>query len=182
MGDHIALCYQLASQPIHLLHRGPRCGHLRLGLLTGSTAVGASVKAASAVEATSEPHPWPLRLPSPPSYNTPPYEALHMPFSIRPYRRFPVHCSVTYNAGPFQGQAPCGVSRVRAGDSPAICPCDQVKPSPRPTRSQMSNASRFLKPWSAGRGGRSLQWRILQSSRILAPGSSITSIDWCRNL
>ena len=26
-----------------------------------------------------------------------------MPFSIRPYRRFPVQCSVTYNAGPFQG-------------------------------------------------------------------------------
>jgi PilZ domain len=27
-----------------------------------------------------------------------------MPFSIRPYRRFPVHCAVTYNAGSFQGQ------------------------------------------------------------------------------
>jgi hypothetical protein len=27
-----------------------------------------------------------------------------MPFSIRPYRRFPVLCSVTYNAGPFQGK------------------------------------------------------------------------------
>jgi hypothetical protein len=27
-----------------------------------------------------------------------------MPFSIRPYRRFPVQCVVTYNAGPFQGQ------------------------------------------------------------------------------
>jgi hypothetical protein len=27
-----------------------------------------------------------------------------MPFSIRPYRRFPLQCSVTYNAGPFQGQ------------------------------------------------------------------------------
>ena len=27
-----------------------------------------------------------------------------MPFIIRPYRRFPVHCSVTYNTGPFQGQ------------------------------------------------------------------------------
>jgi hypothetical protein len=27
-----------------------------------------------------------------------------MPFSIRPHRRFPVQCSVTYNAGPFQGQ------------------------------------------------------------------------------
>ena len=27
-----------------------------------------------------------------------------MPFSIRPHRRFPVHCAVTYNAGPLQGQ------------------------------------------------------------------------------
>jgi PilZ domain len=27
-----------------------------------------------------------------------------MPFSLRPYRRFPMRCSVTYNAGPFQGQ------------------------------------------------------------------------------
>ena len=27
-----------------------------------------------------------------------------MPFSIRPHRRFPVQCAVTYNAGPFQGQ------------------------------------------------------------------------------
>ena len=27
-----------------------------------------------------------------------------MPFSIRPYRRFPVHCPVSYNAGPSQGQ------------------------------------------------------------------------------
>ncbi len=28
-----------------------------------------------------------------------------MPFSIRPFRRFPVHCSVTYNATPFQHAA-----------------------------------------------------------------------------
>jgi hypothetical protein len=27
-----------------------------------------------------------------------------MPFLIRLYRRFPVQCSVTYRAGPFQGQ------------------------------------------------------------------------------
>jgi hypothetical protein len=26
-----------------------------------------------------------------------------MPFVLRPYRRFPLQCSVTYNAGPFQG-------------------------------------------------------------------------------
>jgi hypothetical protein len=27
-----------------------------------------------------------------------------MPFSIRSFRRFPLQCSVTYNAGPFLGQ------------------------------------------------------------------------------
>ena len=27
-----------------------------------------------------------------------------MPFTIRSHRRFPVQCSVTYNAGPFRGQ------------------------------------------------------------------------------
>ena len=27
-----------------------------------------------------------------------------MPFSIRPFHRFPVPCAVTYHAGPFQGQ------------------------------------------------------------------------------
>lgn len=26
-----------------------------------------------------------------------------MPFSIRPYKRFPMHCSATYNAGHFEG-------------------------------------------------------------------------------
>ncbi len=26
-----------------------------------------------------------------------------MPFTIRPYRRFPVHCSVTYQTGLFEG-------------------------------------------------------------------------------
>ena len=26
-----------------------------------------------------------------------------MPFVLRPFRRFPVQCPVTYNAGPFQG-------------------------------------------------------------------------------
>jgi hypothetical protein len=27
-----------------------------------------------------------------------------MPFVLRPFRRFPVQCAATYNAGPFQGQ------------------------------------------------------------------------------
>ena len=29
-----------------------------------------------------------------------------MPVMLRPYRRFPVQCAVTYNAGPFQEQSP----------------------------------------------------------------------------
>ena len=41
-----------------------------------------------------------LAVSSVPSYNMPPCEA-PMPFSIRPFRRFPVQCFVTYNAGPF---------------------------------------------------------------------------------
>ncbi len=27
-----------------------------------------------------------------------------MPLTLRSFRRFPVHCAVTYHAGPFQGQ------------------------------------------------------------------------------
>jgi hypothetical protein len=38
---------------------------------------------------------------APSFYNTPPCEA-PMPFSTRPSHRFPVHCSVTYNAESFQ--------------------------------------------------------------------------------
>ncbi|MFI5223788.1 MAG: PilZ domain-containing protein [Nitrospirales bacterium] len=43
-----------------------------------------------------------LRFDCLPSYNTPPCEAA-MPFSIRLFRRFPVHCVVSYSAGPFTG-------------------------------------------------------------------------------
>jgi len=45
-----------------------------------------------------------------------------MPFSIRPFRRYPVHCSVMYNAGPFKDMAPCGIFRVLVGDSLVTCP------------------------------------------------------------
>jgi len=51
-----------------------------------------------------------------------------MPFSIRPYRRFPVQCSATYNAGPFQGQGlvwvrneEYGVETVVADDATLDC-------------------------------------------------------------
>lgn len=45
-----------------------------------------------------------------------------MPFSIRPFRRFPVQCLVTCHAGPFQGQGTfwnlsCTGWRL-SGDSP----------------------------------------------------------------
>jgi hypothetical protein len=45
-----------------------------------------------------------------------------MPFTLRPYRRFPVQCSVTYNAGPFQGQGTVWnltcIGRRLSGDLP----------------------------------------------------------------
>lgn len=45
-----------------------------------------------------------------------------MRFTIRPFRRFPVQCPVTYNAGPFHGQGTvwnlsCSGWRI-AGDLP----------------------------------------------------------------
>jgi len=54
-----------------------------------------------------------------------------MSFSIRPYRRFPLQCSVTYNAGPFQGQGTVwnlsctgwrlsGDLPMRPGESPSL--------------------------------------------------------------
>jgi len=35
-----------------------------------------------------------------------------MPFSIRPFRRFPVQCSVTYNAGPLLKQPLAYFTRI----------------------------------------------------------------------
>jgi hypothetical protein len=53
-----------------------------------------------------------------------------MPFTLRPFRRFPMYCAVTYNAGPFQGQgtlwnlwhiglATPGDLQMRPGETPA---------------------------------------------------------------
>ena len=42
-----------------------------------------------------------------------------MPFLIRPLRRFPVQCAVTYNAGLFQGQGTAwNLSEVRMWQEP----------------------------------------------------------------
>jgi hypothetical protein len=83
-----------------------------------------------------------------------------MPFLIRPSRRFPVCCAVTYQSGPFEGHGTVGISPSRAGASLAICPCDQENPSRSSSRSRMSNVSRCLKRWPGGREGRSLQLRM----------------------
>ena len=90
-----------------------------------------------------------------------PCEAL-MCFSIRPYPRFRVQCSVTNNAGSFQGQARSGISHVLTGCSPVICRCDRGKPSRSRSRSRMSNALKRPQPWCGGQGGRSLRSRISQ--------------------
>ena len=78
-----------------------------------------------------------------------------MPFPSRPSLRFPVRCSVTYNAGPFQAKVPSGISRILSGDSPEICRCDRGKPSCSRSRFRMSHALRSLKRWPDGREDRS---------------------------
>jgi len=88
-----------------------------------------------------------------------------MAFTLRPCRRFPVQCSVTYNAGPFQGRGAvlnlsCSGWRL-SGDVPL-----------RPGETlclivTLPNAQRIEDPeavlgWSRGR---SLGWRVLLSCR-----------------
>jgi len=51
----------------------------------------------------------------PPTMRPPPYEA-PMPFSIRPHRRFPVFCPITYHAGLHEGHdGRCGVRHEYCG-------------------------------------------------------------------
>jgi hypothetical protein len=55
-----------------------------------------------------------------------------MPFSIRPFRRFPVQCAATYNVGPFQGHGTvwnvsCTGWRL-SGDLPMGPPCAFLSP------------------------------------------------------
>jgi hypothetical protein len=70
-----------------------------------------------------------------------------MPCSIRPYRRFPVQCSVTYNGGPFQGQGTiwnlsCTGWRL-SGDLP-MGPGEILSLT---SGCRMNIGLRFLKPW-----------------------------------
>ena len=62
--------------------------------------------------------------PSNSPYNTPPCEVL-MPFTIRPDRRFPVCCPVTYQCGLFEGHGTVWNLSLAGGGSLAISPCDQ---------------------------------------------------------
>ena len=75
-----------------------------------------------------------------------------MPFSIRPFRRFPVQCSVTYNAGPFQGQGTIWNVSCTGWRLFGDLPMDQGKPFLSPSHSRMSNVSRCRKPWFDSRG------------------------------
>jgi len=52
-----------------------------------------------------------------------------MPFLIRPYRRFPVHCTGVYNTGSFQGQGTLWNFSCSVRHSQMICPCVQGKSS-----------------------------------------------------
>ena len=104
-----------------------------------------------------------------------------MPFLIRPFRGFPVQCSVTYNAGPFQGEGTVwNLSYTGwrlSGDLP-------MRPGETLSLTvTLPNERRIIVPKRScgGHKVRGLPWRISPSSRILAPGSNITAHGWCRN-
>ena len=83
-----------------------------------------------------------------------------MPFSIRPYRRFPVHGFVTYHAGPFQGHSTawnpsCTGCRL-SGDLP-MRPGETVSLTVTLPNEQRIEIPEAVVRWS--REGRSLPWR-----------------------
>ena len=83
-----------------------------------------------------------------------------MPFSIRPYHRFPAHCVSTYNTRPFQGQAPswnlsCTGCRL-SGDLP-MRPGETVSLTVTLSNEQRIEVPEAVVRWS--REGRSLPWR-----------------------
>ena len=80
-----------------------------------------------------------------------------MPFSIRPYRRFPVQCSVMYNAGQFQGQVTvwnlsCFGWRL-SGDLP-MRPKEPLSLTVTLPNEQCIEIPKAVMRWSRGQGGR----------------------------
>lgn len=76
-----------------------------------------------------------------------------MSFVIRPYRRFPVQCSVTYNAGPFQGKGmvwnlSCSGWRI-AGDLP-MRPGETLSLTVTLTNEQRIEVPEAVVRWSRG--------------------------------
>ena len=78
-----------------------------------------------------------------------------MVFSIHPYCRVPVQCSVTYNAGPFQGQGSvwnlsCAGRRL-SGDWP-LPPDEALSLTVTLPNEQRIIIPKFVVRWSTGAG------------------------------
>ena len=97
-----------------------------------------------------------------------------MPFVLRPDRRFSVQCSVTYNAGPSQGQGKVwilsstgwrlsGDLQMRRGKTLSL---SITLPS-----EQRIQVAEVVVRWSRGP---EFAVETLESSRTVVPGSSIT--------
>ena len=77
-----------------------------------------------------------------------------MPFTIRPYRRFPVQCSVTYNAGPFQGRGTvwnCSVSGWRLPGDVAMRPGETLRLTVTLPNNQRIEVPEAVVRWSRGK-------------------------------
>jgi hypothetical protein len=78
-----------------------------------------------------------------------------MPFSIRPYRRFPVQCAVTYNAGPFQGQATVwnrSCTRCRLSGNLPMRPGEILSLTVTLPNQQRIEVPELVVRWSRGQG------------------------------
>lgn len=76
-----------------------------------------------------------------------------MPFTVRPYRRFSVDCSVIYNAGPFLGQGTVGnlsfSGRRLSGDLP-MKPGEALSLTVTLPNEQRMKVSEAVVQWSRG--------------------------------
>lgn len=84
-----------------------------------------------------------------------------MIFAIHPYRRIPVQCSVTYNAGPFPVHGTVwnlsSTGRRLSGD---LTMQQDEALSLTVTPPNESNGSQFQNSWFGGRQVWSVRWRI----------------------
>ena len=107
----------------------------------------------------------------------PPSETKPMPFSLRPYHRFPVQCTVTYHAGLFQGQGTVWDLSSTGWRPSGDLPMQSGKHCRPLLHSRRSNASGSLRQLCGGREGMSLMIIVAhQAIGIAEPAQTVDDL------